>query len=211
MVLLFVAAVVAVLDRRNLSVRRLAVLAVVMAVMTFALVNLVSSVQLERLRSVRTEAAGGTLDQRTSLWGLTYDTFSQHPLSGVGADSFRDVVERTTGRSAPAHDTFLGVLADLGAPGLLLFVLVFASLAPPLVHLPRRLRRTWLTIAVIWILGAATLSWEHRKITWFLVFLLLAQSEAWRRAARADGEERRLPGEGDVIAVALRPPASTRA
>ena len=42
----------------------------------------------------------------------------------------------------------------------------------------------------MWLIGAFTLSWEHRKITWFLLFLLAAQIAASRneREARATHE-----------------------
>lgn len=180
---LVLAAVVATLDRRNLRPRRLAVVGVLGIVMVVAVLHLVSAAQLDRIGSAGTETANGTLGQRTSQWVLSFETFSHHPLLGVGADAFRDVADRVTGHSAPAHNSFLGVLADLGIPGLLLFALVFASLGPRLMQLPRDLRRTWMMIALIWLLGASTLSWEHRKVTWFLAFLLLAQSAAWLQVA----------------------------
>ena len=178
---LLLAGIVAAWDRRNLQPRRLVMIAVLVAVMTVSVLTLVSAAQLARIGSVKSEAASGTLDQRTSQWELSFQTFSRHPVTGVGADAFRDVSQRATGQSSPSHNSFLGVATELGVPGLALFVIVFGSLAGPMARLGRRLRRTWLTIALIWLVGASTLSWEHRKITWFLVFLLVAQSDAARR------------------------------
>ena len=65
-------------------------------------------------------------------------------------------------------------------PGLLLFVGVLLTLVPGIGQLSRNTRRAWIAIGLIWLMGAATLSWEHRKVTWFLVFLLGAQIAASR-------------------------------
>jgi O-antigen ligase len=181
------AAVVMVFDRRNLGARRLAAIALMAAVMVFVVAHFVSQSQLDRIATTRSEVTSGSLDQRTTQWSISLETFRDHPVLGVGAGTFRDVSEQATGESSPAHSAFLGVLADTGAPGLLLFVGVLLTLFFGLGQLPRNARRAWIAIGLIWLMGAFTLSWEHRKVTWFLVFLLAAQIAASRdeRASRA--------------------------
>jgi O-antigen ligase len=175
---LFVAALVALFDRRNLTARRIVVIACMTAVMVFVVVHFVSQSQLDRIATTRSEVTSGSLDQRTTQWSISLRTFDTHPILGVGAGTFRDVSQRATGVSSPAHSAFLGVLADTGAPGLLLFVGVLVTLVPGIAQLPGTTRRAWVAIGLVWLMGAFTLSWEHRKVTWFLVFLLAAQIAA---------------------------------
>jgi O-antigen ligase len=189
---LLVATLVMLLDRRNLSARRLASIALLTAVSALVVGHSVSQAQLERIGSTRSEVTSGSLDQRTTQWSISFQTFSSHPIFGVGAGSFRDISERETGVSSPAHSAFLGVLADTGAPGLLLFVAVLVTLIPELTELAGNTRRAWIAIALVWLMGALTLSWEHRKVTWFLIFLLASQIAASRQdgASRTIDEER---------------------
>ena len=156
------------------------------AIMALVVVHSVSQSQLERIASTRSEVAGGSLDQRTTQWAMSVRTFGEHPILGIGAGTFRDVSLQATGVSSPAHSVFLGVLADTGVPGLILFVAVLVTLIPGFAQLAGNTRRAWIAIGLVWLLGAFTLSWEHRKITWFLVFLLVAQIAASReeRASR---------------------------
>lgn len=177
-VALLLAVLVMLFDRRNLGTRRLAAIALMTAVMALVVVHSVSQAQLNRIGTTRSEVAGGSLDQRTTQWSLSVRTFGNHPILGVGAGTFRDISEQATGVSSPAHSVFLGVLADTGVPGLLLFVVVLVTLVPGLGQLHGNTRRAWFAIALIWLIGAFTLSWEHRKITWFLFFLLAAQIAA---------------------------------
>ena len=179
-VALFVAVLVMLFDARNLSPRRLVVIGLMSAVMVLVVVHSVSQSQLDRIATTKSEVTGGSLDQRTTQWAISVRTFGEHPMLGIGAGTFRDVSLQATGVSSPAHSIFLGVLADTGVPGLILFVAVLLTLVPGIGQLPGNTRRAWIAIGLIWLMGAFTLSWEHRKITWFLVFLLAAQIAASR-------------------------------
>jgi O-antigen ligase len=186
---LLVATLVMLLDPRNLRTRRLAVIAVMTAVMALVVVNVVTQEQLDRIATARSEVTSGSLDERTSQWSMSFRTFGDDPILGIGAGTFRDVSLQETGEDSPAHSVFLGVLADTGAPGLVVFVLALLTLGPGLVHLPANTRRAWTAIALVWLIGAITLSWEHRKVTWFLAFLLAAQIAASRdERASPNGE-----------------------
>jgi O-antigen ligase len=177
---LLVATLVMVLDPRNLGPRRVAIIAVMTAVIALVIVHYTTQEQIDRIATTRSEVTSGSLDQRTTQWSISWREFSERPILGIGAGTFRDVSERVTGIDSPAHSVFLGLLADTGAPGLLLFASVVLTLVPGLRQLPRKPRRAWIAISLVWLIGAATLSWEHRKITWFLFFLLAAHIAASR-------------------------------
>jgi O-antigen ligase len=158
----------------------------VVLVAIVVVIKTVTTRQLGRIGTIQTAAQTG-LDQRTTYWRLAFNTFSQHPLLGVGANAFRDQAVLITGISRVAHNSFLGVLADMGIVGLALFMLALASAWVQLPQvLPRRLRQTWLAIGVAWLLGANTLTWEHLKVTWFLAFLLVAEVAACRTRNSSD-------------------------
>ena len=82
---LFVAMLVMVFDPRNLAPRRFAAIAVLMAVMAFAVAHYVTQEQLDRISTTRSEVTGGSLDQRTTQWSMSARTFSERPLLGIGA------------------------------------------------------------------------------------------------------------------------------
>ena len=172
-VALLLAVLVMLFDRRNLGTRRLTVIALMTAVMAVVVVHNVSQSQLNRIATTRSEVAGGSLDQRTTQWAISVRTFGGHPILGVGAGTFRDISQQETGVSSPAHSVFLGLLADTGVPGLILFVVILLTLAPGIGRLSGNTRRAWVAIGLIWLIGAFTLSWEHRKITWFLFLSLI--------------------------------------
>lgn len=195
LVTLAVAALVALANRRLLSPVRLVGVTVVVVIAFSAVVRLASQEQLGRITSIGAAVDSG-FNQRTTYWQLGWDTFSRHPIAGVGANAFRTEAAEVTGISRVAHNSFLGVAADLGIIGLGLFTATLASGWANLLGLPRRLRQTWAAVGVAWLLGASTLTWEHRKLTWFLVFLLAAQADAERRARHAALEPARSASPG---------------
>jgi O-antigen ligase len=192
------AGMIAVVDRRTLTPARAAGLAFAVLVMVIVVIQTVTSRQLGRIGTIGSATQSG-LDQRTTYWRLAFDTFSQHPILGAGANAFREVTAVVvTGISRPAHNSFLGVAADLGIVGVVLFTVTLVSAWTKLPQLNRRLRQTWLAIGVAWFLGASTLTWEHVKITWFLAFLLAAEAAASRSRptgrSPAETDPRILPG-----------------
>ena len=79
--------------------------------------------------------------------------------------------------------------------GLVLFLAVLASAARCGVALAPALRRTWVAVALAWATASFSLSWETKKITWFLVALVAAQAVARqeRSQAEADRDQRQAP------------------
>lgn len=206
-VALGLAGLIIVAESRSLRPRRLLVLGALALIAAVLVAHFVTSAQLQRISTVGSAASSGDLHGRTTQWKLSYDSFSKHPLLGVGAAAFRDQAAQAIGVARAyaggqhavghvAHNSFLGVLADLGIPGLLLFLLVFISVFARLPSLPSPLRRTWFAIVAVWLVGAGTLTWENHKITWFLTFLLLAQIDASARERGLAGAAATVPAVG---------------
>jgi O-antigen ligase len=146
----------------------------------------VPSSSWERLSTMPTELAQGTLTGRTVIWTGGWELFRAHPFLGVGSNAFRLIVSRVLaepirpdelGRPpAPApHNTFLSVLVEQGMIGFTLFCALLGVLALSLRALPPFPQKLWIVCLGVWVVGVSSLTWEMRKPTWFFFGLLMAQ------------------------------------
>ena len=175
LVVLVMAVLIALADRRLMRPRTIAIAAVLTIASGFAVLHFVSSRQLERLGTVSEAAATGG-NGRTTQWGLAIDVFASHPVEGLGAAVFRDYSEAQIGISRVAHNSFLGVAADLGTIGLALFASMFVMACRGLWYLPHTTRRLWFGLVAVWLVGASTLTWENHKFSYFVLVMFTAQS-----------------------------------
>lgn len=134
---------------------------------------LVPQATLDRLGTTKSEIQSGNLDKRLLYWRTAFRLWGDHPIVGIGSGSFRDAnYQDGNHRAAVAHSLFMSVLVETGSIGLILFLLSVAlAAAGGLTYERPDLRRAWIAIWVSWALGAASLTWETRKITWFLLAL----------------------------------------
>lgn len=157
---------------------RVAVMALV-AVAIYALIPFVQPLRsFERLSTTGTELTQGNWNGRLDQWRQGLASFVEHPILGVGTNQYRGV--NSLGKEA--HNSFLSVLAEVGLVGLALFGLVLALVVRAAVAHPPWDRTFWLSVILVWAIGASSLTWEHRKTTW--LFLTLAVASA---ALHADG------------------------
>ncbi len=71
-----------------------------------------------------------SVDQRLMIWEAGWAMFRDHPLTGVGPGNFHNHVQRYQPKLPEpfaAHNNFVSVLAESGAPGLVLYVALFAG------------------------------------------------------------------------------------
>ena len=156
-----------------------------------AIAPLIPEVSVERFLTTGTEISTGALGGRGHIWKLGLQTYAQHPVLGVGAGAFKAAV----GIGKVAHNVFISVLVELGIVGIALFLgVVGVALANALKH-PLWGTRFWLTLLMIWFIGASSLSWERRKLTW-LVLTLTAASAAVQQGGKRELEV--LEGEPDT-------------
>jgi O-antigen ligase len=173
--------------------QRIAVL-LTMSLLVYGALAFVPSTSWDRLSTVPTEFAHGTLTGRTIIWKAGWELFREHPFLGIGANAFRLIVSRLLtepihpdeyGRAPapPAHNTFLSVLVEQGVIGFTLFCALLGVLALSLRALPPFQQKLWIVCLGVWVVGVSSLTWEMRKPTWFFFGLLMAQcgSVAQRR------------------------------
>ncbi len=145
------------------------------AVVPFVWSNIaeVASSNLERLSTLGSELAGGTLNDRATIWAAGMDAFTNRPVNGVGGGAFPTAIEAVAGISHPAHNSFVSVTVELGAVGLLLFSSIIVVAAIPLVRqLGPRTFPSLVMLAAL-LVGVMSLTWEFRKPTWLVIALML--------------------------------------
>jgi O-antigen ligase len=180
-------------DRRTVTLGRLALLGVASAGFVVVADRVVDTAQIERIQSLEAEVSDGTLGGRLPLWRLAWDRFTDRPVTGIGASTFRLEAEKASGRGRAPHSTFVGVLVELGTVGLVLFLTVIGSAARSAARLEPELRRIWVAIAVAWSVASFSLSWETKKITWFLAALVATQAVAREHVATHDASPSSRP------------------
>lgn len=145
-----------------------------------AIAPLIPEVSVERFLTTGTEISTGALGGRGHIWKLGLQTYAQHPVLGVGAGAFKAAV----GIGKVAHNVFISILVELGIVGIALFLgVVGVALANALKH-PLWGTRFWLTLLLIWFIGASSLSWERRKLTWLVLTLTAALAAVQQGAKR---------------------------
>jgi hypothetical protein len=105
--------------------------------------------------------AGGFWHGRLHTWRATIDTIRDRPLAGAGADAFLVASARhqQDGPVRFAHDLPLELTAELGVPGGVLALALYAATAAALWR-ARRTRAAWLFgPAAAAFLGASLLDW----------------------------------------------------
>ena len=141
-----------------------------------ALVPLVPPGTIQRLTSTAGDRRSGDLDGRTELWSQAYLTFKEHPFTGVGTGAFR---EETSWKVA--HNVWLRFCAELGLPGIGLFLLLLGALVVYAWRQPPAMRGFSLSILASWSIGATFYNAEDRKQTWLVFSLVMLLAAVARR------------------------------
>jgi O-antigen ligase len=135
----------------------------------------------------------GSREARKILLRESYQTFLEHPITGVGAGQFQNYAPE--GRDQPwreSHNSILQVAAELGIPGLLVFLgLLFRALYAPMQtrHLLKRFapnsRRTGrqvtdtLPVAEQEFLAAHAAAMSAALMGWFVCALFASVAYHW--------------------------------
>jgi O-antigen ligase len=162
----------------------------------------------DRIGSIQSEISEGTLTKRTYIWAAGMDVFREHPLIGVGAGAFGASVYSKLDVPYVAHNSYLSVLVEMGVVGELLFVALLAALFHAAITLPKLESRAWTLLLLTWAIAVLSVTWEHRKPTWFLFGMLMAQAAVVRSSrsvvlTRADGLRPALTYDTETAGLAV--------
>jgi len=186
------------LTQARLTGRQRIALILTVSLLVYGALLFVPSSSWERLSTLPSEFAHGTLTGRTIIWKAGWEIFRAHPFLGIGANAFRLIVSRVLAEpirldqslflppAPPAHNTFLSVLVEQGVIGFAVFCALLGVLAVSLRAMPPFPQRLWIVSFGVWVVGVSSLTWEMRKPTWFFFGLILAQcgSMAWKRGTQ---------------------------
>ena len=152
----------------------------------------------QRLGTTATEVTEGDLNGRTGQWEQGLRAFMEHPVLGVGTDMYRTV----NTLNKVAHNSYLSVLVEEGLIGFTIFLSILGIVALQVLRLPKWDRNFWLTSLLVWAIGASTLTWEHRKTTWFFLTFAVAAAVIGARRSAAPNDVIDLTAH-DVVEVGL--------
>jgi O-antigen ligase len=167
--------------RLGASRRLVAVCVLTAAGLFIASQSLVPERTFERLSTTGAAVAGGDFGGRLDTWRLAYDTFADHPVTGIGSGAFR-----TFGGEKAAHNVGLRFLVEVGVVGFALFAAIVILAVVDSRRQRRALVGMWIALLMMWGIGAAVHNFEDRKQTW-LVFSLatVGAGTSVQRAARS--------------------------
>lgn len=160
---------------------------------------------LRRLQTLPSELMAGTLNLRTLLWGAGFDLLREQPALGLGVGAFATEVYAAGKFPQPmvAHSVPLGVLFELGPVGLFCLAGAVFSLWRGTWRLPREDGSLSRFALLTWGVGAAALSEDYTKVTWFILALIAA---AVARAGAFTAEARRSEEAPEWPVAELAPP-----
>jgi O-antigen ligase len=198
---LFVPRLAARLGWRVLPMYVLGAVALVVIILAFPAVG---GSAAERYMTLSDPANEETWNGRWSLWQGAFEVIASNPILGVGAGNFAEaamehselVVAHTARKdevAGVAHNMLLGIAAQLGLVGLILFLAILFFVFTTAVPIARRSGMgTGIFLGlIVFMFAGLTLSWESHKIVYVLFGSILALQlhDSARRAPSLDKPE----------------------
>ncbi len=168
---------------------------------------------IQRVESLETSDSTGS--SRIYLWDAAWTSVEQRPVLGLGYGAFpaaaprllhetegvdfRHIELHATGKASETHNVYLGTLAELGIPGLVLFMSVLLATARQLIRTSKRAREAGsafvarianaLLLSLLgWSVASIFLSTESSRSLWVLIGVSVALPKLIR-SERAVGWE----------------------
>lgn len=134
---------------------------------------------IDRLATTGEAVTAGSFGGRTNTWEVAFQTFEDHPLFGIGSGAFK-----TPGLEKAAHNVALRFLVEIGLIGFLLFLAILLLTALEIRGQPRMLAGLWISLLLMWAIGASVHNFEDRKQTWLIFALVVVGAALPRQQAR---------------------------
>jgi O-antigen ligase len=160
---------------------RVAIFLLLSAAILILLPHVQTLTSFQRFDTTASALAEGDLNQRPSIWSDGFASFLEHPLLGVGSNMYRSV--NSLGKVA--HNSFLSVLVEVGMIGFALFGTILTMAVIRAWGQPKWDASFWLTMLMVWAIGASTLTWEYRRSTWLFLSLLIVSAAITSRRHEA--------------------------
>jgi O-antigen ligase len=162
--------VIFIVGTHRIKVEQKILIAMILLVCLLALLPFVPQSLIDRIGTIGNSISQADLGGRVTMWRKSIAVFAQQPILGVGSGA----VDRAIGGAV--HNTFISVGTETGVIGLILFLCVLGLVVYLVARLPRRTSGLWLAVFTTWAIGAFSLSWEFRKITWIILSFIIIES-----------------------------------
>ena len=162
--------VIFIVGTQRIKVEQKIIMFVILLVSLLALLPFVPQSLISRIGTIGNSISEADLGGRVTMWRKSIEVLAQHPILGVGSGA----IDRAIGGAV--HNTLISVVTDTGFIGLALFLCMLGFVVYLVARLPRRTSGLWLAIFATWAIGAFSLSWEFRKITWIILSFIIIES-----------------------------------
>jgi O-antigen ligase len=157
----------------------------------------------ERLATTGTELEEANLGGRFRIWSAGLNAFALKPLVGYGTSGFKKAVQ-PWGVGQVAHNSYLSVLVEQGAIGFLFYAAMLWAVFRSVLKLPVRERRFALVTLATLCTAMLPLTWEDRRVPWFIMAGLLGLARAYRPELLAAFEQPPRPVPSAYSQMAAR-------
>jgi O-antigen ligase len=155
---------------QRIQIERKIIMFFLLLVSFLMLLPFAPSTVINRLSTIGDSISGADLGGRVMMWEKSIAVLDQYPILGVGSGA----IDHTIGGAV--HNTLLSVVSETGFIGLLLFLSIIGLVVYDVIKLPREISALWLVVFLTWVIGAISLSWEFRKVTWIILSFVIIES-----------------------------------
>lgn len=162
--------VIFIIATQRIKMDRKVLIFVLLLFSILALLPFVPQSLINRIGTIGNSISQADMGGRVTMWRKSIVVFAQHPIFGVGGGA----IDRTIGGAV--HNTLISVATETGVIGLVFFLAILGLVVYDVVRLPRKTSGLWLAIFTTWAIGALSLSWEFRKLTWIILNFIIIES-----------------------------------
>jgi O-antigen ligase len=179
MVVAVLALAIVPLTMTRLSPGRLAAAIGILALSGALAVTYVPDKIVQRLATTGSEVEEGRMGGRLKLWRAGLKAFTRRPVVGYGTTGFRRAIDPwLMQRSQVAHNSYLSVLVEQGMVGFVFFATMLVAVFLAVLRLPTMERRFALVLFAALGTALLPLTWEDRKVAWFILAALVGFANA---------------------------------
>ncbi|HIO91396.1 MAG TPA: O-antigen ligase family protein [Leucothrix mucor] len=158
---------------RKASVSIKVAIAGVFVIAVIGIASFAPKASVDRILSAGKSISSGTLNYRTVIWSGTIEQWKEDPITGIGTGGLGYGLNHEHISYRSAHNTYLELLAENGAIGLAIYLLMYTALLYYLLQTRIDDKSFLLSLLMVVIISQLTLHTHNNKDTIF-VFSMVA-------------------------------------
>lgn len=153
--------------KRRASMSIKATIAVFFVIAVMGIFTFAPKASVDRILSAGKSISSGTLNYRTVIWSGTITQWKQNPIIGIGTGGLGYGLSQDHISYNAAHNAYLELMAENGAIGLTLYLLMYVSLLYYLLQIQLDEKAFLLALLMVVMVSQLTLHTHGRKETIF--------------------------------------------